>query len=398
MALDRKPFILAATFFRLMTMMAFAMVLQYRLRDIGASLFLISLLAAVTGGVQSISSPLWGKLADLSGLRGRLLLLIGIAAALLYPLYGFLSLPILFLVIAGIIALFEAGFNPVAMSLMSEYSGSDRSIRSKNLGLLNAASAAGILAGRLSLSGALSIWSVQKTVSILALGAVCAALPAFFVSARTEAKPREKGEPFRLLPRTEDLKLHGMWAVYLGTFIRNIGVAGFISISALYMKEGIGLSESHSMLVAGIDPLFMFIAHLYFGKKMISFGIKRTMILGTVVTIVSFGSFLLASSWLLTIAGWICIGFAYGAFHNASVSFVSINFPPARRGEGIGYIWTANTLGIMLGPVIAGATAEISYSLMLSLMIISSLIGLLVLHFFVEADEKPSGGASSSPE
>jgi len=398
MALDRKAFILAASFFRLMTMMAFAMVLQYRLRDIGASLFLISLLAAVTGGVQSISSPLWGKLADLSGLRGRLLLLIGIAAALLYPLYGFLSLPILFLVIAGIIALFEAGFNPVAMSLMSEYSGSDRSIRSKNLGLLNAASAAGILAGRLSLSGALSIWSVQKTVSILALGAVCAALPAFFVSARTEAKPREKGEPFRLLPRTEDLKLHGMWAVYLGTFIRNIGVAGFISISALYMKEGIGLSESHSMLVAGIDPLFMFIAHLYFGKKMISFGIKRTMILGTVVTIVSFGSFLLASSWLLTIAGWICIGFAYGAFHNASVSFVSINFPPARRGEGIGYIWTANTLGIMLGPVIAGATAEISYSLMLSLMIISSLIGLLVLHFFVEADEKPSGGASSSPE
>jgi MFS family permease len=145
------------------------------------------------------------------------------------------------------------------------------------------------------------------------------------------------------------------------------------------------------MLVAGIDPLFMFIAHLYFGRRMISFGIKRTMLLGTLVTILSFTSFLLASTWILTIFGWVCIGFAYGAFHNASVTFVSLYFPPARRGEGIGYVWTANTLGIMLGPVIAGATAEISYSLMLLTMIAFSAVGLLVLWFFVAKDDAAVG-------
>ena len=397
MQMDRKAFILASTFFRLMTMMAFAMVLQYRLREIGASLFVISLIAAVTGGVQSLTSPVWGKIADSTGLRGRLLLIIGVTAALLYPLYGFLSIPVLFLIVAGLIAFFEAGFNPVAMSLMSEYSGENRELRSKNLGLLNAASAAGILAGRLGLSGALSLWSVGSTVSVLALGAVLAAIPTIFIPssvasfhAESAQNPntKQRTSKFRLLPRREDLRIRGMWAVYLGTFIRNIGVAGFISISALYMKEGIGLSESRSMLVAGIDPLFMFVAHLYFGRRMILFGIKRTMILGTLVTILSFTSFLMANTWILTILGWICIGLAYGAFHNASVTFVSLYFPPARRGEGIGYVWTANTLGIMLGPVIAGATAEISYSLMLLSMIAFSVAGLFVLWVFVAEDEE----------
>lgn len=403
---NRKIFILASTFFRMMTLMAFVMVLQYRLREIGSSLFVISLVAAVTGGIQSITSPLWGKIADATGLRGRLLLIIAVAAMLLYPLYGFLTIPTLFLVTAGVIAFFEAGFNPIAMSLMSEYSGENRGLRSKNLGLLNAASAAGILAGRLSLSGALSIWSVQTSVSILALGALLAAIPAIFVPARyadlfpssseaessrglsgTPGESRSERGPFRLLPRVEDLAYRGMWAVYLGTFIRNIGVAGFISISALYMKEGIGLTESRSMLVAGIDPLFMFVAHLYFGRRMIQFGIKRTMLLGTLITIVSFTSFLLASTWVLTILGWVCIGLAYGAFHNASVTFVSIYFPPSRRGEGIGYIWTANTLGIMIGPVIAGATAEISYPFMLGTMIAFSLAGLAILWLCVDRDE-----------
>lgn len=395
-----------------MTLMAFAMILQYRLREIGASLLIISMLAAVTGGMQSITSPLWGRLADISGLRGKLLLIIGVVAAVFYPLYGFLSIPMLFLFVAGVIAFFEAGFNPIAMSLMSESSGDDVELRSKNLSLLNAASAAGILAGRLSLSGALSIWSVGTTVSLLSLGALFAALPTIFVPPRVKSEEGNEtadsaaaGAPadrapaaastahytsarLRLLPRKEDLKSHGMWAVYLGTFIRNIGVAGFISISALYMKEGIGLSESRSMLVAGIDPLFMFVAHLYFGRKMIKFGIKRTMLLGTIITIISFTSFFLAATWLLTIVGWICIGLAYGAFHNASVTFVSLYYPSSRRGEGIGYIWTANTLGIMIGPLIAGATAEVSYSLMLLSMIGFSILGLLILWLFVTPDEK----------
>jgi MFS family permease len=161
------------------------------------------------------------------------------------------------------------------------------------------------------------------------------------------------------------------------------------------MKEGIGLSESHSMLVSGIDPLFMFVAHLYFGQRMIRFGIKRTMLLGTLITIASFTSFFLASTWVLTILGWVCIGLAYGAFHNASVTFVSLNFPTSRRGEGIGYIWTANTLGIMLGPVIAGATAEISYSLMLLSMIGFSVAGLIVLWLFVEKDAPDASSASA---
>jgi MFS family permease len=354
--------------------------------------------------VQSITSPLWGKIADATGLRGRLLLVIGAAAAILYPLYGFLTVPLLFLVLAGVIAFFEAGFNPVAMSLMSEFSGEDKARRSKNLGLLNATSAAGILFGRLSLSGALSIWSVERTVFIIAIGAVLAAIPTLFIPPRKRAIPgvsssaasqRDGAKGFRLLPRAEDLKIRGMWAVYVGTFIRNIGVAGFISVSALYMKEGIGLSESHSMLVSGIDPLFMFVAHLYFGQRMIRFGIKRTMLLGTLITIASFTSFFLASTWVLTILGWVCIGLAYGAFHNASVTFVSLNFPTSRRGEGIGYIWTANTLGIMLGPVIAGATAEISYSLMLLSMIGFSVAGLIVLWLFVEKDAPDASSASA---
>ncbi len=391
----QKQLVLIASFFRMMTLMAFAMVLQYRLRELGASLLLISMLAAVTGGMQSITSPLWGKFADSSGLRGRLLLIIGVVAVLLYPLYGFLSLPIMFLLIAGAIAFFEAGFNPIAMSLMSESSGENIELRSRNLALFNAASAAGILAGRLSLSAALSILPVATTVLILSAGTLGAAIPTLFLPVRRPVAPGEdpsrstngyRSHRIRLFPRKEDLAIRGMWAVYLGTFIRNIGVAGFISISALYMKEGIGLSESHSMLVAGIDPLFMFIAHLYFGRKMVRFGIKRTMIVGTMITILSFTFFWLAASWVLTILGWICIGLAYGAFHNASVTFISLYFPVARRGEGIGYIWTANTLGIMLGPLIAGALAEISYSFMLLGMISFSLLGLIVLWGFVGSD------------
>ncbi|HIP91929.1 MAG TPA: MFS transporter, partial [Thermotoga sp.] len=52
------------TMLRSMSLFSIGMLLQFRMRDVGASLFMIGFLSTVRGGISTLFPPFWGYMSD----------------------------------------------------------------------------------------------------------------------------------------------------------------------------------------------------------------------------------------------------------------------------------------------------------------------------------------------
>ena len=104
------------TMLRSMSLFSIGMLLQFRMRDVGASLFMIGLLSTVRGGIRTLSSPFWGYMSD--RLMKRKVFLVSSLAltSSLYPLYIVVENPVRIILIASLIAFVSAGFEPSALA------------------------------------------------------------------------------------------------------------------------------------------------------------------------------------------------------------------------------------------------------------------------------------------
>ncbi|MGC9383510.1 MAG: hypothetical protein ACP5D6_02775 [Kosmotogaceae bacterium] len=118
----RLPLLITALL-RFTAVLSFGMLLQLRLRELGASVFIISLLTTVRGGVMTFGSPIWGALADERQYRKTLLIFLIVFPGFLYLLYAFLQVPYHFILLAGAIAFFSSGFRPVVLAVSTVSAG-----------------------------------------------------------------------------------------------------------------------------------------------------------------------------------------------------------------------------------------------------------------------------------
>ncbi|MGC9383509.1 MAG: hypothetical protein ACP5D6_02770 [Kosmotogaceae bacterium] len=117
--------------------------------------------------------------------------------------------------------------------------------------------------GRMLVSLLLITLSVQNTLFLFALLVFAAAVPALTIkeTERTNIRERYSNLLHRMFPITVDptpLKQNGLWAIYLGSFMRQLGIAGIMSLIAIFMTEAVGLSESLAVLLSGINPALQF--------------------------------------------------------------------------------------------------------------------------------------------
>jgi len=368
-----------------------SMLLQLKLRELGASLFLISILSTIKGGISGFSSPFWGSLSDTGNKKRLITIVIFLIPALSYPLYGLSDIPITFLIITGIIAFFDSGFTPVSLSLSINYSnGSKRSI-SRELSFLNAANAVGMFLGRIILSLILLFLTIKYSILFMSIFGILALIFSIFVSYPENIQKENISANKKLFAgfsNLKKLKKNGLWSIFVGSFIRFVGVTGTTSVIAVFMTEKIGLTDSFSMVVASLDPLFMFFSHLFFGKFIYKIGAKNSINIGIIMTVISILCFAFAQSWILIGIGWLLIGLAFGGFWIGVTTYISINIEKENRGKYMGLLSTTSTFGSMLGPFLTGLILSInnSYVIMFIIMAVINLTGFFIINIFAKSD------------
>ncbi|MFW6119763.1 MAG: MFS transporter [Petrotogales bacterium] len=385
----RLPLLITALL-RFTAVLSFGMLLQLRLRELGASVFIISLLTTVRGGVMTFGSPIWGALADEKQYRKSLLIFLVSFPGLLYLLYAFLQVPYHFILIAGAIAFFSSGFRPVVLAVSTVSVGNSVSKSSREISFINAASSLGMFLGRMLVSLLLIILSVQNTLLLFALLVFAAAAPSLRIkeTKRTDVRDRYGNLLHRIFPITVDptpLKQNGLWAVYLGSFMRQLGIAGIMSIIAIYMTESVGLSESLAVLLSGINPALQFFSHLLFGRLISHIGPKISTVIGIFLSTMTAVFLSLANGWIMIALAYGCLGLAFGAFINGASTFITLNSPNERRAEFLGLLRSSRSMGFMVGPITAGLIAESTFTGMFAFMAtVMAISGLIVVIFSKE--------------
>lgn len=176
--------------------------------------------------------------------------------------------------------------------------------------------------------------------------------------------------------------------MYVGSFIRQFAIAGVTSIIIIYMTERIGLLASLAAIISGLNPLFQTFSHNFSRPIIRKIGSRKCSILGIGLTALTPLFFAFSWNWILLAVGYISLGLTFGLFINGAGTFISMSAPQERRGEFLGLLRTARSMGIMLGPVTAGIIAQFSYRAMFLTMGISLIISAaLVLVFTSETKE-----------
>ncbi len=387
MVLNRRFPILAATVMQFTVEITFGMLLQFRLRELGASVFVISLLATVRGAMMVIGSPIWGAIADQKQYTRRLLVSLMSSSGFLFLIYVFLRVPYQFVILTGVVSFVTSGFLPIALIMSTATTDESLGRSAREISYFNAAGAVGMFQGGLLISLLLAMISVRLTMLVIALLMFFAVLPALSVKEKRKTEVRISSGTLlnRILPIVSDfspLKRNGLWALYIGVFMRQFGIAGITSLAAVYMTEEVGLTASAAAFLSSINPGLQFFSHLYFGRLIVRIGTKASTVLGMFLSALTAVLFSVANSGLTVGLAYLSLGFAYGAFINGASTFVAINAPKHRRTEFQGLLRSFRAFGLMFGPVTAGFIAEYSYlAMFIFLALIMALSGVLFLIF-----------------
>lgn len=387
--------------------MGLVFALQLLLKDLSASIFLISFGTTVNGFMQAVSSPFWGMKSDRSRNTYRLYLLLLAVPFLLYPLLSLVSSVLLFLMIAGSAALFEGGFLPVGLDISMIFGDGRRDRINKHISIFHAAVALGNCLGRLSLGLMLKSSPTINIIYIAAAFGIASFLVGFAARPRkpktilkTVESVSDRAEsssdtavsaslPSDILmenPYTQEshfstkiITRSHLWPVYIGALLINIPIMGFISLAAVYQMDRLGISASLSVLFAVMDPLGMFLMSLLITAFIQRRNTKSFLVLAFVSINTSLLLFRYSSSLYGLFLAWLLIGAATALYQSAGSACIAKRYDQHRSAEGIGLQWTASTIGIILGPIIAGSAAEFSYHVMFLILIVFSAAGLILM-------------------
>ena len=376
MRVHRLPLLTTATL-RFTTRLGMDLLLQFRLRELGAPLFVVSLLSSVRGGISTFMSPFWGSISDKRGKRKAIILLSAFGSAGFTPLYLVATHPWQVLLVTAAVAFFASGFNPVAMALSTEYS-SKNSSHARELSLLNSSNSLGMLLSRFLVGLLLLYLTVKSAMGVLVILTGLSVLPAFFVRdvVKRERNASEKSgalKSFQYAVRM--MGKNGLWALYVSSFLRQFGTSGTLSLAAIYLTEQIGLSKSAVGFMSAINPMLQIPSHLLFARIIEKTRSKLVAALGMLLSAGVALLFLVGNSPLEIGLAYALLGVAFGAFINGAGVFITKVTDSQERAQALGLLNSFRQIGFMTGPVVAGALATISYDLLFSVMIMVMLAG-----------------------
>ncbi|PLV59105.1 MFS transporter [Thermotoga sp. KOL6] len=361
---------------RSMGTMSFNLLIQLRMKEIGATLFLIGLLSSLRGAVGTFSNLFWGRISDKTGRRKPFLISSLVLASAFYPLYAVINSPLSILIISMVIAFFNGMYPPAAMALSST-----KKRMALGFSLYNSSNSLGMLLSRLSIGFLLIFIDLKMAFVFFSIVIAVAVIPILMLKEKKLEKKREEKHFKRLVLE------NGTWAVYVGSLLRQMGTSGSMSLIAVYLNDTFHFDASTIGFITSVNPLIQIPSHFLFGRLSEKIDPKIVSALGIFLSALTPFLMMVPERWAPVLA-YATLGTSFGAFINGTNNFLGRRFHYLQRGQALGLLSSARFFGATVGPLLAGILAEKSYDLMFSVLGSVILLGGLVVLFFTRSGER----------
>ena len=324
---------------------------------LGASYTLLGFIISVYGAVQLITQIPIGRLSDRRG-RKPLIILGLLAFTVLPPLYIYATSAYLLIPIRILGGIGASAVWPLAMAMIIDKVGSES--RGAAMGRYNAAFYSAVAVGPLiggvlydlyGLRAPFYFWAVLGLVSII------------IVAIRVNEPPRHK--VLSTLPSShpkEGLILPGYYWTFLACcgVVMWTGIVGGFNLTLLpgyASRLGISTTEIGLLYLdyAGITAL----SNIYFGKAADRGRRKALVFAGCLAGLIAFFLLPRANSFSQVLMLMAMIGLGMGVGNPAAAALIADTTCITRRGESFGIFNTARMSGVVVGPLIAGLTADL---------------------------------------
>ncbi len=149
--------------------------------------------------------------------------------------------------------------------------------------------------------------------------------------------------------------------IFLIVFIDLLGFGVVIPIIPSYAEHGFGASDfTIGLLVASFSFAQLLFTPIW-GRLSDRYGRKPILLIGLVMTVISYVLFGMAESMLVLFVSRLLGGIG-GANISAAQAYIADVTRPEERAKGMGMIGAAFGLGFVFGPVIGGVLVEYGYS------------------------------------
>jgi len=324
--------------------------------DLGASYTLLGFIISVYGAVQLIIQIPIGRLSDRIG-RKKLILL-GLISFTITPLLYIYATNVFFLIPIRVLGgLGASAVWPIAMALIVDQANRDK--RGSAMGWYNAvfysALAFGPLIGgmlydQFGLEAPFYFWAILGLASVI------------IVFKKIDEPARHILHPSISMVRKSDrLISQGFKTTFWACcgVVMLVGIVGGFNFTMLpsYSAQ-LGLSATEIGLLYLVFGSATAISNIQFGMQA-DRGRRKLMISsGCILGTVSFAMLLEASTLAQTVILLAALGVGLGMGSPAASALIADTSSPSRRGEIFGIFNTSRMAGIVVGPLLAGLTAD----------------------------------------
>jgi DHA1 family multidrug resistance protein-like MFS transporter len=324
--------------------------------DLGASYTLLGIIVSIYGAVQLVTQIPIGRLSDRIGRKGLIVLGL-ILFTIMPPMYIYATSAYLLIPIRMIGGVGASAVWPLAMALIIEQA--DAQSRGSAMGWYNASFYSALAFGPL-IGGALyDLFGLEAPFYFWALLGLASVL--IVIIKVKEPKRREVLSETAITGIKEGLILSG----YMTTFLACCGVVLWMGIVGGFnftmlpsYASGLGLSTIEVGLLYLVYGGTLALSNIYFGRQADRGRRKRLIVLSCLLGTISFGLLIFAGDLIQAVLLLAALGTSLGIGNPAAAALIADTTCPSRRGEIFGIFNTARMTGVVIGPLIAGLTAD----------------------------------------
>lgn len=322
---------------------------------LGASYTLLGLIVSVYGAVQLLTQIPIGRLSDRTGRKW--LIILGLISFTVMPLLyiyatdAYALLPIRIIGGAGASAVW-----PLAMALIIEQA--ER--KGSAMGWYNASFYSALAFGPLIGGGLYDLYGLEAPFyfwALLGLASVIIVFIKVHEPARHEVSVGKASGSSR-----EALILQGYSATFMACcgVVMWVGIVGGFNFTMLpSYASRLGLSTTEIGLIYLVYGGTIALSNIYFGRQADRGRRKLLVFAGCLTGVVSFALLPKASSLIQVSILFAMLGTGMGIGNPAAAAIIADATCTSRRGEVFGIFNTSRMTGVVIGPLIAGLTADV---------------------------------------
>ncbi len=324
--------------------------------DLGATHLMLGVIISVYGAVQLLTQVPAGRFSDLRGRKP--VLLIGLITFALMPLFYIYASNTYQLILIRIFGGIGASMVwPVAMALIVDCV--DPSHRGLAMGWYNASFYSAVAIG--PVVGSLLYSSFGMEAPFIFWGLLAAA--SFIIVMVIVREPETKSEILSANPKKGELVIDGSMLTFLicCSVVMLPGIIGGFNMTLLpelALSVGIDVSQIGLLYLAYAGSNA--VSNIYFGRAA-DLGHRRLLITGGCIgCAIGFSALGHGLGLIPQLIAFLILGLSSGMCTPAAAVIVADVTSPERRGEIFGIFNTSRMLGVVIGPIIAGLTADLS--------------------------------------